>query len=33
MPGIGHFPMSEDPEGFLGHLRPVLDGILSERRP
>lgn len=33
MPGIGHFPMSEDPEGFLGHLRPVLDRILSERRP
>ncbi|MBL8385004.1 MAG: alpha/beta hydrolase [Burkholderiales bacterium] len=27
MPGIGHFPMSEDPEGFLRHLRPVLDAI------
>lgn len=27
MPGIGHFPMSEDPEGFLAHLRPVLEQI------
>ena len=27
MPGIGHFPMSEDPEGFLTHLRPVLEQI------
>lgn len=27
MPGIGHFPMSEDPQGFLAHLRPVLDSI------
>lgn len=27
MPGIGHFPMSEDPQGFLAHLRPVLDEI------
>ena len=25
MPGIGHFPMSEDPQGFLAHLKPVLD--------
>jgi pimeloyl-ACP methyl ester carboxylesterase len=24
MPGRGHFPMSEDPAGFLEHLRPVL---------
>ena len=31
MPGIGHFPMSEDPEGFLVHLRPVLARILAER--
>ena len=27
MEGLGHFPMSEDPERFLGYLRPVLDGI------
>ncbi|TDR89851.1 alpha/beta fold hydrolase [Enterovirga rhinocerotis] len=32
MPGIGHFPMSEDPEGFLTHLRPVLERIRAERR-
>lgn len=24
MEGMGHFPMSEDPEGFLSYLRPVL---------
>jgi pimeloyl-ACP methyl ester carboxylesterase len=24
MEGMGHFPMSEDPEGFLTYLRPVL---------
>lgn len=27
MPGLGHFPMSEDPERFLGYLRPILDEI------
>ncbi len=27
MPGLGHFPMSEAPERFLGHLRPVLEKI------
>ncbi|MGD9804708.1 MAG: alpha/beta fold hydrolase [Hyphomicrobiaceae bacterium] len=27
MPGLGHFPMSEAPERFLGHLRPVLEMI------
>jgi pimeloyl-ACP methyl ester carboxylesterase len=27
MKGLGHFPMSEDPETFLGYLRPVLDEI------
>jgi pimeloyl-ACP methyl ester carboxylesterase len=27
MPGIGHFPMSEDPERFLEHLLPVLEQI------
>jgi hypothetical protein len=30
---MGHFPMSEDPEGFLRHLRPVLERILSDTRP
>jgi pimeloyl-ACP methyl ester carboxylesterase len=27
MPGLGHFPMSEDPERFLTHLLPVLAEI------
>ncbi len=27
MPGLGHFPMSEDPERFLGYLRPILEEI------
>jgi pimeloyl-ACP methyl ester carboxylesterase len=27
MLGLGHFPMSEDPERFLGEIRPVLDAI------
>lgn len=27
MEGLGHFPMSEDPEKFLGYLKPVLDKI------
>ena len=27
MSGLGHFPMSEDPERFLGYLRPVLGEI------
>jgi pimeloyl-ACP methyl ester carboxylesterase len=27
MPGIGHFPMSEDPDTFVTHLLPVLDAI------
>ena len=27
MHGLGHFPMSEDPERFLGYIRPVLAGI------
>ncbi|MGE0701003.1 MAG: alpha/beta fold hydrolase [Hyphomicrobiaceae bacterium] len=30
MPGLGHFPMSEAPERFLGHLRPVLQRIATE---
>lgn len=29
MPGLGHFPMSEDPPAFLGHLRPVLERIAA----
>jgi pimeloyl-ACP methyl ester carboxylesterase len=29
MKGLGHFPMSENPEAFLGHLRPVLGEIRS----
>jgi len=27
MPGIGHFPMSEDPEKFLAFLLPILERI------
>ncbi len=27
MPGLGHFPMSEDPDGFIAHLLPVLSEI------
>jgi pimeloyl-ACP methyl ester carboxylesterase len=27
MEGMGHFPMSEDPKGFLSYLRPVLAEI------
>ncbi len=27
MSGLGHFPMSEDPQRFLSHLHPVLDQI------
>jgi pimeloyl-ACP methyl ester carboxylesterase len=32
MSGLGHFPMSEDPQAFLGHLRPVLARILADTR-
>lgn len=34
MKGMGHFPMSEDPESFLAYLRPILKEAqaLSERR-
>lgn len=31
MRGLGHFPMSEDPESFLVHLLPVLDAIAASR--
>jgi pimeloyl-ACP methyl ester carboxylesterase len=27
MKGLGHFPMSENPQAFLGYLRPVLHEI------
>lgn len=27
MDGLGHVPMSEDPDRFLGYIRPVLAGI------
>jgi pimeloyl-ACP methyl ester carboxylesterase len=30
MPGMGHFPMSEDPERFATHLLPLLDGIAAK---
>jgi len=30
MKGLGHFPMSEAPERFLGYLRPVLQRIAAE---
>ena len=29
MKGLGHFPMSENPDAFLDYLRPVLDEIRS----
>jgi pimeloyl-ACP methyl ester carboxylesterase len=32
MKGLGHFPMSEDPERFLGYLRPVLEEIQAAGR-
>jgi pimeloyl-ACP methyl ester carboxylesterase len=31
MGGLGHFPMQENPEEFLGHLLPILDRIRAER--
>jgi len=30
MPGLGHFPMSEDPERFLAIIRPVLERIADQ---
>jgi pimeloyl-ACP methyl ester carboxylesterase len=27
MPGLGHFPMSENPEAFLKYLLPVLEKV------
>jgi pimeloyl-ACP methyl ester carboxylesterase len=29
MPGMGHFPMSEDPERFAGYVLPILDAIAT----
>lgn len=29
MKGLGHFPMSEDPERFMTYLRPVLESVLE----
>ena len=29
MKGVGHFPMSENPEAFRGYLLPVLDSIMA----
>ncbi len=30
IPGVGHFPMSEDPATFRRHLLPILDHIAAE---
>jgi pimeloyl-ACP methyl ester carboxylesterase len=30
MRGLGHFPMSEDPQLFLGYLRPILERIAHD---
>ena len=29
MKGLGHFPMSENPQAFLKHLLPVLEKIAT----
>jgi len=31
MKGLGHFPMSEDPERFFGYIEPVLSEIVGRR--
>ena len=31
MKGLGHFPMSEDPERFYGYIEPVLGEIVGDR--
>ena len=31
MEGLGHFPMSEDPQRFLTYLLPILDRIRASR--
>jgi hypothetical protein len=30
---LDHFPMSENPEAFIGHLLPVLDKIRNSTAP
>jgi pimeloyl-ACP methyl ester carboxylesterase len=30
MPGLGHFPMSENPKLFMTYLRPVLEDIATK---
>ena len=30
MDDVGHFPMSENPEVFIGHLLPILEAIKSQ---
>jgi pimeloyl-ACP methyl ester carboxylesterase len=32
MEGVGHFPMSENPEAFIGYLVPVLEAIRADAR-
>ena len=29
MNGLGHFPMSEDPDRFIDFVLPILDGIAA----
>ncbi len=31
MKGLGHFPMSEDPERFYGYIEPVLAEIVGDQ--
>lgn len=33
MPGLGHFPMTENPDLFRAHLMPVLSEVADFRRP
>jgi hypothetical protein len=30
MEGLGHFPMSEDHEGLMKYVLPILDGIAAK---
>ena len=30
MPGVGHFPMSEHPDAFIGYLLPVLEQVRGQ---
>ena len=32
MKDLGHFPMSENPEKFIGYLLPVLEKIRARHR-